>query len=49
VAWFVVGRWGAVLDRVGRRASLRARFADARFCMYCRYDLTGNLSGRCLE
>ena len=39
----------AVLDRVGRRASLRARFADARFCMNCRYDLTGNLSGCCPE
>ncbi len=97
VAWFVVGRWGAVLrgrrlvgwvvsgtlinaafdfaavagllagwlwpagilmglivfiavlDRVGRRASLRARFADAPFCMRCQYDLTGNLSGRCPE
>ena len=39
----------AVLDRVGRRASLRARFADAQFCTSCRYDLTGNLSGACPE
>jgi len=39
----------AVLDRIGRRASLRGRFADGRFCMHCRYDLTGNLSGRCPE
>jgi len=96
-AWFIVGRWGAVLrgrrligwvvsgsllnaafdvaavgglldgwlwpagilvcliafigilDRVGRRTSLKARFADARFCLRCRYDLTGNLSGCCPE
>ena len=39
----------AVLDRVGRRASLQARFADSQFCSVCRYDLTGNLSGRCPE
>ncbi len=36
------------LDVVGRRSSLRARFA-ATACARCRYDLTGNLSGRCPE
>ncbi len=39
----------AVLDHIGRRVSLRGRFADGRFCMNCRYDLTGNLSGCCPE
>ncbi len=96
-AWFIVGRWGAVLsgrrlvgwivsgtlinaafdfaavagvfagwvwpaavlaglvvfivvlDRIGRRESLKARFAESPLCLACRYDLTGNLSGRCPE
>ncbi len=38
-----------ILDRVGRRDSLKARFPDGPFCQSCRYDLTGNLSGRCPE
>ncbi len=39
----------AVLDVVGRRPSLRARIAASGVCRGCRYDLTGNLSGRCPE
>jgi hypothetical protein len=38
-----------LLDRVGRRASLRARFSAWRHCARCHYDLTGNLSGCCPE
>jgi len=38
-----------VLDRVGRRSSLKARFAFTGVCQSCRYDLRGNLSGRCPE
>jgi hypothetical protein len=37
----------ALLHTIGRRASLRARFAPA--CLRCSYDLTGNLSGQCPE
>lgn len=39
----------AALHTIGRRDSLRLRFADGRFCAACRYDLSGNLSGRCPE
>lgn len=38
-----------ILHVVGRRDALRLRFANWRYCMNCRYDLTGNLSGRCPE
>ena len=39
----------ALLHRIGRRASLRARFATTPRCTRCAYDLTGNVSGRCPE
>ena len=39
----------AVLDRIGRRVTLKLRFGPAPFCRRCNYDLTGNLSGRCPE
>jgi len=39
----------ALLHRVGRRESLRARFATGPRCVGCSYDLTGNVSGRCPE
>ena len=39
----------AALHKVGRRASLRARFATSRRCARCAYDLTGNVSGICPE
>ena len=38
-----------VLDRVGRREALRLGFPSDAACRKCRYDLTGNLSGRCPE
>jgi len=37
------------LSVIGRRDSLRARFAHFGRCVSCQYDLTGNLSGRCPE
>ncbi len=37
----------ALLHKIGRRATLRARFSPA--CPRCSYDLTGNLSGQCPE
>jgi hypothetical protein len=39
----------AALHVVGRRDSLKRRFASITHCMGCGYDLTGNLSGRCPE
>ncbi len=39
----------AALHAIGRRASLRSRFASMAVCASCNYDLTGNLSGRCPE
>jgi hypothetical protein len=39
----------AALHFVGRRASLRSRFASNAVCAKCQYDLTGNLSGLCPE
>lgn len=39
----------ALLHVIGRRESLRLRFASTAHCMKCQYDLTGNLSGRCPE
>ena len=39
----------AALHIVGRRDSLKMRFASNHFCGACNYDLTGNLSGRCPE
>jgi|GEM_PF-5436760 len=39
----------AVLDRLGRRTSLQARFSDDPLCTVCQYNLTGNLSGICPE
>jgi hypothetical protein len=39
----------AVLHVVGRRESLKLRFASNQICKSCNYDLTGNLSGRCPE
>jgi hypothetical protein len=39
----------ALLHRVGRRQSLRDRFATTPRCRRCAYDLTGNLSGVCPE
>lgn len=37
------------LHAVGRRDSLKRRFAGNLICLPCGYDLTGNLSGRCPE
>ena len=37
-----------ILHRVGRRASLQARFGEP-MCRVCLYNLTGNLSGICPE
>jgi hypothetical protein len=39
----------ALLHRIGRRPSLRARFESSPRCTRCAYDLTGNLSGVCPE
>ena len=39
----------ALLHRIGRRESLRARFSSTRRCSRCAYDLTGNVSGVCPE
>ena len=39
----------SLLDRIGRRATLKARFTSNPVCLQCHYDLTGNLSGRCPE
>jgi hypothetical protein len=39
----------AVLHRIGRRPSLRARFDSFPRCPRCSYNLTGNLSGVCPE
>jgi hypothetical protein len=39
----------ALLHLIGRRESLRLRFADASTCHGCGYALTGNLSGVCPE
>ena len=39
----------ALLHRIGRRESLRARFDAGPRCPRCCYDLTGNVSGRCPE
>lgn len=39
----------ALLHRVGRRDSLRAKFNAAPRCAKCAYDLAGNLSGVCPE
>jgi hypothetical protein len=44
IALFIIA-----LHVVGRRDSLKARFASQRKCAACDYDLTGNLSGRCPE
>jgi hypothetical protein len=38
-----------VLERVGQRRSLKARFDSGAVCTVCDYDLTGNLSGICPE
>ena len=45
---FIIAMFIGALHIVGRRDSLRARFAQAA-CPACQYDLTGNLSGRCPE
>jgi hypothetical protein len=39
----------ALLHRIGRRPSLRARFTTSPRCARCAYDLTANVSGRCPE
>ena len=39
----------AALHKIGRRASLRERFAVGVRCVRCAYDLTGNVSGICPE
>jgi hypothetical protein len=44
IAAFIVS-----LHVIGRRASLKARFASIRNCIACNYDLTGNISGNCPE
>lgn len=44
-----IGIFIAALHVVGRRDSLKARFASVRNCAACNYDLTGNLSGTCPE
>jgi hypothetical protein len=44
-----VGVFIMALHMIGRRDSLRLRFASLKNCAACNYDLTGNLSGRCPE
>lgn len=39
----------AIMEGLGRRASLQARFSSEPFCADCEYNLTGNLSGICPE
>ena len=39
----------SLLHHVGRRQSLRNRFATTPRCARCAYDLTGNVSGVCPE
>lgn len=43
-----IGIFILILERIGTRASLRARFSEYH-CRDCGYDLTGNLSGICSE
>ena len=39
----------SILDKVGQRAKLKARFSTDPLCSQCQYNLTGNLSGICPE
>lgn len=45
----MIGMFIIALHVIGRRDSLKARFASLRNCAACHYDLTGNLSGKCPE
>ncbi len=45
----LIGGFIAIMERLGRRASLQARFSSDPLCATCQYNLTGNLSGICPE